>query len=154
MFGGVQVNLKNMKRQTNKGFTLIELLVVIAIIGVLASVVLVSLNSSRMKSRNARRVADIRQIMTALELFYNDNYRYPSATSGVPTAADGSPAWNTFMKTWPLNPTPQNDGSCSAAEYAYTQTGSGTGYVITFCLGAQTGGYSAGSHTLTPAGIQ
>ena len=52
-----------------KGFTLIELLVVIAIIGILASVVLASLNSARKKSRDARRVADIKQIQLALELY-------------------------------------------------------------------------------------
>lgn len=50
----------------------------IAIIGILASVVLASLNSARKKSRDARRVADIKQIQLALELFYdaNDN-TYP-----------------------------------------------------------------------------
>ena len=146
--------MRNFINRRNKGFTLIELLVVIAIIGILAAVVLVSLNSARQKSRDARRVADIRQIMTGLELFYNDNGKYPTATSNVPTASDGSPAWSTFVSSWPVNPSPQNDGSCVAANYAYTQTGSGTGYVITFCLGATTGGLTAGSHTASAAGIQ
>ncbi len=54
-----------------KGFTLIELLVVIAIIGLLSTIAVVSLNSARQKGRDAKRVADIRQIQTALEL-YND----------------------------------------------------------------------------------
>ncbi|PIZ56329.1 MAG: prepilin-type cleavage/methylation domain-containing protein, partial [Candidatus Tagabacteria bacterium CG_4_10_14_0_2_um_filter_40_13] len=56
--------------KSKKGFTLIELLVVIAIIGILASVVLASLNSARKKSRDARRVADIKQIQLALEMFF------------------------------------------------------------------------------------
>lgn len=64
------------------GFTLIELLVVIAIIGVLASVVLASLNSARRKSRDARRIADIKQIQLALELFFDSNGGYP-LTSGA-----------------------------------------------------------------------
>lgn len=55
----------------NKGFTLIELLVVIAIIGLLASIILVSLNSAREKARDTRRVADIKQIQIALELYYS-----------------------------------------------------------------------------------
>jgi len=55
----------------NKGFTLIELLVVIAIISVLASIVLVSLNTARVKGRDARRLADIKSIQNALELYYD-----------------------------------------------------------------------------------
>lgn len=61
----------------NKGFTLIELLVVIAIIGILASIVLASLNSARKKGRDARRVADINQIKLALELSFDANRSYP-----------------------------------------------------------------------------
>ncbi|MDP3993506.1 MAG: prepilin-type N-terminal cleavage/methylation domain-containing protein [bacterium] len=61
----------------NKGFTLIELLVVIAVIGLLSSIVLVSLNSARVKARDARRVADLRQISVALELYYDRYNAYP-----------------------------------------------------------------------------
>jgi len=61
-----------------KGFTLIELLVVIAIIGLLASIVLVSLNSARNKARDTRRISDLNQIQLALEFFYDTYSRYPT----------------------------------------------------------------------------
>lgn len=72
-----------MKTSFKKGFTLIELLVVIAIIGILASIVLASLNSARIKSRDARRVADIKQIQLALELYFDANGSYPAATAAL-----------------------------------------------------------------------
>ena len=62
------------------GFTLIELLVVIAIIGLLASIVLASLNTARAKARDTRRIEDIAQVKTSLELYFNDNGNYPSIT--------------------------------------------------------------------------
>ena len=75
-----------------RGFTLIELLVVIAIIGVLATVVLASLNNARRKSRDARRVTDLKQIALALELYFDGVGRnqYPVGT-GTCTAVPGSP---------------------------------------------------------------
>ena len=64
----------------NKGFTLIELLVVIAILGLLATIVAVSLTSARARARDARRVSDIRQIELALELYYAAFQEYPTST--------------------------------------------------------------------------
>jgi prepilin-type N-terminal cleavage/methylation domain-containing protein len=60
------------------GFTLVELLVVISIIGILSSFALVSLNSARMKARDALRKGDMAQMRTALSLYYDDNnFMYP-----------------------------------------------------------------------------
>lgn len=133
-----------------RGFTLIELLVVIAIIGLLASVVLVSLNSARAKSRDAKRVSDMRQFANALEMYYNDN---PSV--GYPSTL--GPLVPNYMSTVPPYPLP-NDGSCpstaTAGAYGLNYTGTSGGYTLQFCLGAQTGGYAAGTRTLSSQGIK
>ena len=66
------------------GFTLAELLVVIAIIGLLSTMAVVSVSSARAKARDARRVSDIKQIQTSLELYFSDMGTYPITTGEVP----------------------------------------------------------------------
>ncbi len=107
--------------KTERGFTLIELLVVIAIIGLLSSIILASLNSARIKGRDARRLADIKQIETALELYYSENNTYPSTASGgttVTTALGGVLAPN-FIQTVPKDPSRADNSSTG---YLYCST--------------------------------
>lgn len=96
---------------TKRGFTLIELLVVIAIIGILSSVVLASLNSAREKSRDARRISDVKQLQLALELYFDAVGNY--ATSTALLAPD-------YIATVPVPPSGANQSA-----YAYAALGSG-----------------------------
>jgi prepilin-type N-terminal cleavage/methylation domain-containing protein len=150
-------------QKKQKGFTLIELLVVIAIIGLLSTLAVVSLNNARSKSRDARRVSDIKQIQTALELYYNDCNGYPATADvaeGDNIAGDDTECSSgvTYMGIVPTAPTP-DDGACTAAEnsYSYTQVGSSpyTSYTITYCIGADTGGLDAdaGERTASPSSL-
>ncbi len=62
-----------MKKNLKGGFTLIELLVVIAIIGILASVVLASLNTARAKGADANIKANLANARAQAELWYDSN---------------------------------------------------------------------------------
>jgi len=59
-----------------RGFTLVELLVVIAIISILATLLLLQLGVARAKARDAKRIADVNQVRSALELYFDDNGSY------------------------------------------------------------------------------
>jgi type II secretion system protein G len=153
-----------MTKSNKKGFTLIELLVVIAIIGLLSTLAVVALNSARQKSRDSKRVADIKQIQTALELYFADNNGYPveataielgvDATSLCSNGFDTTCTGTTYMGLVPEAPDPE-DTPCSAAEndYDYTASSSST-YSISFCLGSTVGDLSNDVKTASPNGIQ
>lgn len=157
-----------------KGFTLVELLVVVAIIGLLSTLAVVALGSARGKARDAKRLSDIKQVQTALELFYNDNNGYPVAAapplalggagavtlSGAGITAANGAAGTTYMGQVPSNPAPggapynytpkkSDNGDCTAAPVTNCVS-----YNITFTLEGQTGSLAAGAHTATPSGIQ
>ena len=120
-----------MIKRTKKGFTLIELLVVIAIIGILASVVLASLNSARRKSRDARRIADLKQLQLAQEMYFDINQSY---TGGTQTNL--SMLTPTFIPAVPQGPAPntvyvyQAVTEATGATACNTTTGGCMSYVI------------------------
>ena len=100
----------------NKGFTLIELLVVIAIIGLLASIVLVSLGPARARARDAKRISDIRQISLAMELCRSDaSVTCGSSVENYPAISAGSPGrlTTTAISTY-LDPLPEDSGGGSS----------------------------------------
>ncbi len=156
-----------------KGFTLIELLVVIAIIGLLATLSVVALNNARQKSRDAKRVADIKQIQTALELYYADQDGYPSFGSGITLGSSdydvlcdtsagfqgNTTGCNTvYMGQVPSAPTPPSSNAytyCSTTSSAPTTCAASTDrYMITFVLEGDVNSLSSGTRTATPDGIQ
>ncbi len=113
---------------SRKGFTLIEILIVVAIIAILAGVVLVGLRGAGPQARDARRVADLRQIQNGLELFFNKTGSYPAAPGGAGGPLDWAAletaliAANVNIKSIPKSPRPP--------EYMYGTDSTGTSYVL------------------------
>jgi|GEM_PF-6159499 hypothetical protein len=111
-------------------------------------------------ARDALRVADIKQIQTALELYYNDVKKYPDQVI-FGSALKDPKGLITYMSAIPKNPLP-NDGACPADfAFKYEVTAgdkvSSNNYKLTYCLGADFSNGAqkipAGIHVATPSGI-
>jgi len=155
-----------------KGFTLIELLVVIAIIGLLSTLAVVSLNSARSKARDARRTSDIRQIQTALDMYYNDAGEYPQTANGDTItlgsatdngsvlcyeAADTTPqegfyAATTNCDTTIMSQVPEDPQSAQSYTYGDNFADAST-YSITFTLENDNATWGGNSCTASPGQI-
>ena len=93
------------KKSKQKGFTLLELLVVIGIIGLLASIIVVNLTGARRRARDTKRIADIRQLQTAVEDYYGKNGKYPNKIGDLVTG--------TQIPMWPLDPLAPAGTNCT-----------------------------------------
>lgn len=82
-------------KRNNVGFTLIELLVVIAIIGTLSGAVFTSLRTVRRRSRDIKRQSEMRQLISGLSMYYNEQEKYltqAEKTDGTPQIGEYLPA--------------------------------------------------------------
>lgn len=116
-----------MAKKQFKGFTLVELLVVIVIIAILAAVIVATTSSATVQARDAQRVSTIKEVQSALELYYNTNSGYPCTTSNA------AQNWNTEITKL------VNAGYISAVPTP--PVGGGYTYFTSTCTGSKTQGY-------------
>ena len=82
---------KQRQRSNQEGFTLIEMMVVILIIGLLATIVVQSLQGATDKAKRIKAQADIRSSRPALDRYYLDNGSYPTSDQGITALVSAPP---------------------------------------------------------------
>ena len=113
-------------RSNERGFTLVELMVVVAIISLLAAVVIPNFVHARAQAAVSATEANMKQIATALELFYADNQTYPSSQNTVTPALFGNGA-NPYLTSTPTN-------ALGRAAYVYAITPAAAGKPASYLL--------------------
>ncbi|GIW69672.1 MAG: hypothetical protein KatS3mg101_0419 [Patescibacteria group bacterium] len=126
-------------KKNKKGFTLIELVIVVAVIGVLSGLILNAINVQgvRQKGRDAQRKAALKQIQTALELYYTEFRRYPNSGGAYISASTssglGATLNSSYISQLPADPSfgtaVFSSGNCSSP-YGYSYRSDGASRYI------------------------
>ncbi len=120
------LNAMKQKMSKKKAFTLIELLIVVAIIGILASIVLVSISNARLKARDAKRLTHMQSVQSALEIYFLENDRYPTSDH------DGCGSWDVgnkdldFLQNLGVDAPEDPSATGSCVGYRYYRYGAGS----------------------------
>lgn len=104
-------------QRSKLGFTIIELLVVVAIIGLLSSIISFTLNNARTKARDTRRVSDLKQIKSGLDIYYQNGSGYPDTATWNAAVGGGLLCSATHIMQIPHDPI------SPAYEYVYAASG-------------------------------
>lgn len=104
-----------MPESTYRGFTLVEMIVVLGLLGIIVTTIMATLNpfTQLQKSNDAHRKADLEQIQHGLEMYYQDNGRYPDSSpnfeiqNGTAAVAWGS-SWQPYITVLPKDPVAAN----------------------------------------------
>lgn len=144
-FVGIKNNEGVYVSQKKSGTLFILLIAIgaVVLIGLISTLAIVSLNNARTKARDAKRISDIKQIQTVLELHYADRVNYPNSLNEL----------KEYLGNIPSNPKP-NDGNCGPNfEYKYIPAINKLSYELEYCLGGNIGGINAGLNIAWPGGI-
>ena len=135
--------MKKQNRTTQRGFTLIELMLVVLIIGVLSGIMLgvINIPGIQAKSRDARRIGDIKKIQTSLELYFSDFRGYPTKVVWQDVSSGASPLSSVISPNYITRvPDDPKDGSNAPAGVACFN--GNTAYAYYYITNAGAGGLS------------
>jgi len=129
MLNNTKYKIQNTKYR--QGFTLIEMLIVITIIIVLAGLILRGLGGALPKTRDSRRIGDLKNVQNELEVYYNSQNSYPNATDWSSLEAQLKSVLGSKIQL------PKDPSGGSNTYYYCPDSASPSGAINGYILGAQ-----------------
>lgn len=145
----------------NKGLTLVEIIIAVAVLGILATLAAVGVNNAKQKTRDNRRLEDMRLLRSAMQLVYNEtgSYNENICEAGMRVAdCRGEELLKVVDNIQRLRDPDSKGVPCTqdfseGCDYAFQSINSDS-YSVFFYLEEGTQGYAKGQHVLTEQGIQ
>ncbi len=132
---------------------IIETTVLVLISVLIVLVFLFSYSLAKERANDAKRIADLRRVQSALALYRHDTGAYPKTLEPGKPLSYGS---HNYLELVPLPP--RVSSSCSEADsYDYSLVEDDNDniiYNIEYCLGKETAGIPAGINIATPSGLR
>ena len=120
--------MMNMMRKllnSKEGFTLIELMIVLLVLGILATIAIPRFGDMTGKAKEVKAKSELKQVQTALELYYAEKGNYPNANAN-------DAAFKTILDGY------LSSGDLSSYTFTYTAPAAGVGYSVTAVNGSLT----------------
>jgi len=124
------------KNKTLDGFTILELLISVAIIALLSSIILFGISTIKEKSRDARRMSDVKQIQNALNLYFTSHNTFPVFPAEITITGDD--AFSLLLENEKTIPAIPTDPMPTFGSYKYQSNSVGTDFYLNFCLETNT----------------
>ncbi len=129
------------------GFSMVEIMVIVTLITILAGVGVIAFRGVQARARDAKRQTDLESIQTALEVYYQEHYSYPSSSEWDKVKNNGvsddvlsvtlEPDYMNLVPIDPLQSDTANQGPCGGGRYGYVYWSDGTTYFLaTYVEGA------------------
>ncbi len=133
------MNNSSINKSNKSAFTLVELIVVITILAILWTIAFMSFRWYNSNSRDSVRISDISNVITSMELYELEAWKYPIPSNWINVTYSWATVWNqwtlwksVFTNVSKLDKIPKDP--LLDKEYTYSVSQNGTEYEVSWII--------------------